>query len=139
MDLFYQWHLFWGPALCQRGLDWDASSFFCCASHCQGHCLSFFFPSFSFCHLFIFHPLKAACRALADESDYLIWLRLNEMCVYACVHPPMQGLDFHALSTLESLSDLWHIYCQREEQICKERECHHKCERCYKYTWLVLC
>uniref|UniRef100_A0A8C2BMF3 Slit homolog 1 protein n=1 Tax=Cyprinus carpio TaxID=7962 RepID=A0A8C2BMF3_CYPCA len=44
-----------------------------------GHCLSFFFPSCSVCHPFVFLPLKAACRALADESDYLIWLRLNEI------------------------------------------------------------
>lgn len=58
--------------------------FNCCASLCQDHCLSFFFPSLSVCHPFIFLPLKAACRALADESDYLIWLRLNEMCVYVC-------------------------------------------------------
>ncbi len=34
--------IFLWPALCQRGLDWEATSFLnCCASHCQGHCLSF--------------------------------------------------------------------------------------------------
>lgn len=114
--------LLW-PALCQRGLDWEATSFLnWCASHCQGHCLSFSVSSFSVCHPFVFLPLKAACRALADESDYLIWRRLNEMCVYVCVRPPMREPDFHALSTLESLSDLWHIYRQREEQISRGRQ-----------------
>lgn len=69
-------------------------------SLCQGHCL---FSLLSFLHLSSFAVI-AACRALADESDYLIWLWLNEMCV--CVLPAMWGPDFHAMSTLESLSDL---------------------------------
>lgn len=49
MDLFYQWHLFWRPTLCQRGLDWDATFFFKLLCVLLPGSLSIFFLPISLC------------------------------------------------------------------------------------------
>lgn len=112
MDLFYQWHLITGPTLCQRSPDWDATSFNCYA----------FVPG----SLSIFSSLFSPSVILSCDGwvqGFGRWVGLSHLalvewnvCVCVCSSKSMWGPDFHAMSTLESFSDLWHIDCQKQRQ-----------------------
>jgi len=99
--------------------------FNCCASHCQGHCLSFFFPSLSVCH-----PLW---KLLAGpwQMSWIISFGFGWMkCVCMCMFVHLCGDLIFMLCQVWRAYLIYDIFTVKEKNRFLERDSEK--ERCYK-------